>query len=396
MFNKQFDAIDRNDIENLVANGVPESKTIEYKEQLPGNSDGDKKEFLADVSSFANASGGDILYGVSEQSGIPTATNALGGIDNDEEIRRLEGIIQTSLAPRIVGLQIKAIDGFTNGSIILIRIPKSWNSPHMVTFKGSSRFFARNSAGKSQLDVDEIRSAFIASESLAERLREFRSDRIAKIIADETPVPLLPNPKIVLHLIPLTSFTYNNVVNLSPIKQKISSLRPISGNQWHNKYNFDGLVAYNQVYDKQIGLSYTQVFRNGVVEAVDAHLLKLRDNEQIIFSIAYEEALIKALEGYLRLQRNFDLNPPVFVMLSLLNVKGYKMDMKTLPYETGHLIDRAHLLIPEATVEDYDAKVSDILHPIFDVIWQACGWERSLHYDEKGNWNRKKCIEITV
>lgn len=337
MFNKQFDAIDRNDIENLVANGVPESKTIEYKEQLPGNSDGDKKEFLADVSSFANASGGDILYGVSEQSGIPTATNALGGIDNDEEIRRLEGIIQTSLAPRIVGLQIKAIDGFTNGSIILIRIPKSWNSPHMVTFKGSSRFFARNSAGKSQLDVDEIRSAFIASESLAERLREFRSDRIAKIIADETPVPLLPNPKIVLHLIPLTSFTYNNVVNLSPIKQKISSLRPISGNQWHNKYNFDGLVAYNQVYDKQIGLSYTQVFRNGVVEAVDAHLLKLRDNEQIIFSIAYEEALIKALEGYLRLQRNFDLNPPVFVMLSLLNVKGYKMDMKTLPYETGHL-----------------------------------------------------------
>ena len=30
----------------------------------------------------------------------------------------------------------------------------------MVTYKGTSRFFARNSAGKYQLDVQEIRAAF--------------------------------------------------------------------------------------------------------------------------------------------------------------------------------------------------------------------------------------------
>jgi hypothetical protein len=43
----------------LVDNQVSEHKTIEYKEALLGNADGDKKEFLADVSSFANESGGD-------------------------------------------------------------------------------------------------------------------------------------------------------------------------------------------------------------------------------------------------------------------------------------------------------------------------------------------------
>ena len=44
--------------------------------------------------------------------------------------------------------------------IVLVRIPRSWVSPHMVTHKGTSRFFARNSAGKYQLDVSELRTAF--------------------------------------------------------------------------------------------------------------------------------------------------------------------------------------------------------------------------------------------
>ena len=59
VLNKPLEAIEENDLQALVDNQVAERKTIEYKESLPGNADGDKKEFLADVSSFANASGGD-------------------------------------------------------------------------------------------------------------------------------------------------------------------------------------------------------------------------------------------------------------------------------------------------------------------------------------------------
>ncbi|MHC5825146.1 MAG: AlbA family DNA-binding domain-containing protein, partial [Nostoc sp.] len=80
MINKQFDLINKNDIDALIYNGVAETRTLEYKEKLSGNSDDDKKEFLADISSFANASGGDIIYGIQEQrssdnktTGIPEA-----------------------------------------------------------------------------------------------------------------------------------------------------------------------------------------------------------------------------------------------------------------------------------------------------------------------------------
>jgi len=222
MINKQFDLINKNDIEALISNGVAETRTLEYKEKLSGNSDDDKKEFLADISSFANASGGDIIYGIQEQrssdnktTGIPEAANGVGAINSDAEIRRLENIIRDGVAPRIVGLQTKAVDGFADGSVIVIRVPKSWNSPHMVTFKNHSRFYSRNSAGKYPLDVTEIRSAFIVSESLPERIRQFRTERIAKIIADETPVPLQSNPKIVLHVLPLASLTSGTHIDLT-------------------------------------------------------------------------------------------------------------------------------------------------------------------------------------
>ena len=37
MIQKSFDAIDKSDIDVLITNGVNESKTLEYKQELPGN-----------------------------------------------------------------------------------------------------------------------------------------------------------------------------------------------------------------------------------------------------------------------------------------------------------------------------------------------------------------------
>ena len=71
MIPKRFDEITKADIDALVANGVAEGRTLDYKRTLPGGKDDEKREFLADVSSFANAAGGDIIFGVEEDQGIP-------------------------------------------------------------------------------------------------------------------------------------------------------------------------------------------------------------------------------------------------------------------------------------------------------------------------------------
>lgn len=400
MIHKQFDLISKSDIESLIYNGVTERKTIEYKEQLSGNSDGDKKEFLADISSFANASGGDIIYGIQEKrdsngktTGIPEAAKGLNGINSDEVVRKLESMIRDGIAPRIIGLQTKVIDGFEDGSVILIRIPKSWNSPHMVTFKNHSRFYSRNSAGKYPLDVNEIRSAFITSESLAERIREFRVERIANIIADETPIPLESNPKIVLHVIPIASFTsgISVDVNVARNENNLLSLNPInssSSSGWSQRYNFDGIVKFLTGIQTPTSYSYTQLFRNGAIEAVDAYHLQESKGGKTIHSIYYEEELINSLQDYLQLQQQIELNPPVLIMLSLLGVRDYVMRVGDGLDHTRHTypIDRDNLIIPEIVVEDYAMKASEILRPAFDAIWQACGWDCCKNYDADGNW----------
>ena len=62
-----------------------------------------------------------------------------------------------------------------------------------------------NSAGKYPLDSTEIRAAFALSEALPERIRRFRDERLAKIIADEMPVNLEPHPRLMLHMVPVSS-----------------------------------------------------------------------------------------------------------------------------------------------------------------------------------------------
>ncbi len=207
MMDKQFDAIQRGDIEELMQNNVPEGRTLDYKLTLPGGRDGDKKEFAADISSFANASGGDLLFGVEEAQGVPVAIPGVTIADVDAEKLRLESIIRTGIQPHISGIRVRAIPGFPQGHVVLVRIPRSWASPHLVTHSGDFRFYTRHNTGKDRMDVSEIRTAFHLSETIPERMRRFRDDRLARVIARETPVPIINEAAyVVVHLLPLSSF----------------------------------------------------------------------------------------------------------------------------------------------------------------------------------------------
>jgi len=392
VINKRFDLIEKSDIDSLIVNQVPENRTIDYKEELPGNTDNDKKEFLADISSFANASGGDIIYGIQEKrdskgqpTGLPESSKGLNGINTDAEIRRLENIIRDNIAPRIMGIQITAVEGFTKGAIIIIRIPRSFASPHMVTFKKHSRFYSRNSAGKYPLDVTEIRSAFALSEALPERIRNFRYDRISKVIADEAPVRLISGPKIILHLLPIASLdSVTQIDIISAIKQR-SVPAPIGTTGWNYRYNFDGFLHYSNSTQRAATYAYLQVFRSGAIESV---YVFSETSQKIIPSQWYEQQLILALQQYLATEMDWGLNPPFFIMLSLIGVKDYEVSTKRINLFplTSYEIDRDILLLPEVLVEEYAVKAADILRPLFDAIWQSAGWDCCKNYDKDGNW----------
>lgn len=387
---KPLDLLEEADIRRLMEDEVPESKVIDYKKHLPGPSDLDKKEFLRDVSSFANASGGHLVYGIAEENGVPAEICGLSDIDPDREILRLESMVQTGIAPRIPGISMRAVPLVGGKSVIIVRIPKSWASPHMIT-KGSSRFYSRNSAGKYPLDVFEIRTAFSITGTAAERMRDFRAETVAKIVAGETPTPLNDGPKIVLQIVPFGAFEPSSRFDVSSLVQRYKRGKgtlplPLTGLFSGWRYNFDGLLTYD---DRG---SYSQTFVSGIIEAVDSFVLSDHsddpDGEKVIPSLRFEETLLEALPKYTRVQDRLGVEPPVFVMLSLLGVRGRFMQVNTPEFSgiKNVQIDRDALLVPEIMVESLDYSPEEVLRQAFDAVWRAAGWERSMNYDEEGRW----------
>lgn len=393
MLNKKIEELKESDLQSLIDNKVLESKTIDYKKELPNNTDSAKKEFLADITSFANSSGGDLIYGISQdnKTGHPISPDGIKTDNIDNEKTRLDNIIRDGVEPRILNVAIQPIRLSNSNYVIVIRIPKSWIAPHRVILGSHARFYARNSSGKYEMDVDELRIAFNLSETLTERIRNFRVNRIAKIGADETPVPLLQYPKIVLHLIPINAFNPAQKYNIDNIfDNRHDKLPLIYRSVLNGRFNLDGLVTYSDSSKQGIFSAYTQLYKNGIIEACDALMLKPREEHgaelKIIHTPTFEKKMIEAISSYFKLLSELTVEPPLFIFLNLLGMRDYRIAGKNLCFDDGYPIDRDLLLLPETIIEDYSIDSKVVLKPLFDLIWNACGYQGSLNFDEHGNW----------
>jgi hypothetical protein len=399
MIAKEFDAIAKADIESLVSNSVAEGRSIEYKQQLPGGSDEEKREFLADVSSFANAGGGDLIYGIVEKrdaagkpTGTPEQAEGLAGINTDAEIRRLDEIIRAGIDPRIPGIRVRSIDGFPSGPLLLIRIPKSWAGPHMVIFKNLSRFFSRTSALKYQLDVREIRNAFTASADLRSRIAGFRTERLGKIIANEGPVVLPALPKVILHLVPLSILDSNFQVEVAQLSKDYLKIPPLNAVPSTYRHNLDGILTYTQTQRDEPTKNYLQVFRSGVIESVACNLSRQQDGKLQMPAFVVEQKVLQAMVKYNVVVKELGVSLPIVVMLSLHGFKNYRLWFNSVwyDYDGCHPIDRDTVLLPDVLLEDFATPPDTLLRPVFDALWQAAGFANCANYGPNGRWGEQQ------
>lgn len=393
MLNKNIKEITLDDINRLIEGSAREGKQLEFKEILPGNREIDKKEFLADVSSFANTAGGYIIYGVKEDGGVAEGLTPLISDDFDKEILRLENIIQDGLEPRI-RLEIKLLD-LEENKLLLIHIHKSWLSPHRVVFQNSNRFFARNSAGKYELDTQELRTAFNLSDSIADKIKNFKDDRMMKLIANETPINFTEGSKVVLHFIPFESFNQGVFYDLEKYHSSPADLRPMYCSGWSSRRNLNGFLTYsgnkNDKSGKFESYSYTQLYRNGIIEAVNGILLERERSETpFIPYVVLEEEILKCFVTCVDVMKNLSVGAPVVFYLSLIDVKGYEMpgdgDRR---FRNTYPIDQDNLFLPEVIIDNFEERAEDILRPIFDLVWNACGIKESKNFDKDNNWIAK-------
>ncbi|HEY6345294.1 MAG TPA: ATP-binding protein [Bryobacteraceae bacterium] len=387
MIFKPIDQITEADLTALVTDGVSERKTLDYKQQLPDPNDAGKRELLADVSSFANTAGGDLIFGIIESAGAPTSVPGVEIVDTDQEILRLDSIIRTGLSPRIRHSP-RAVPLANGRYVLLIRSERSWYGPHRVTFKGDSRFWGRTSNGKYELDVTDLRNAFLFANTVTERIAAFRAERVIALQNGQSPVPLADSAKLVMHCIPFESFGARPQYDIFAL-EALERIRPMYWNwrdisSWGRRINFEGVIC---IATGGPSSAYTQVYRNGVIEAVRVGILKSSQNPIIIPSRLYEEALVEYLPACFEILKDLGCSAPVFVGISLIGVRGLKLWAG--PMSGSEPIDRDVLMLPEILVEDLSAPVGPLLKPTLDLVWNACGHRSSPNFDAAGNWRPK-------
>lgn len=375
------------DLEALVAAGTPEGIFYDYKRSSYGRADADKHEFLKDVSSFANTAGGHLIIGMAEESGVPTGIVALQEVDRDEELQRLENLARDGLEPRIVGLRMKAIPTVSGGFAILVRVPRSAYPPHRVAARNSNRIYARNSAGAYELSLDELRVLFTSGSTALERARAFRGERLAKLDAGEAILPLAVDlGRVVLHLVPLTAFGMPAPVDLARAQAAQHLLRPMNSMGLTARINFDGFGTFNHGADGRCW-RYTQLFRNGAVEAVKVRAAMEQNGKLLIPSLDLERHIFEVLPGYLDALEQLGIVPPIAAMITLQGVRGAALGTDT-PFDDPTPVERATLELPEVLIQRFGTNEDyhRALRPAFDALWNSAGFLRSPYFDEDGRW----------
>jgi hypothetical protein len=384
---KPATSITKADLVTLIESREPEGKEIDYKRALPGKSDSDRREFLYDLSSFANTLGGYLVFGIEETDGLPTAIRGLGGVNPDAEIRRLEEMARDGIRPPVLGLQSVAVPLGSAGIAIVMHIPKSWNPPHQVIYQKAFRFYARDSNGKYQLDVEELRNVFVRSQDIAERMRQFRFQRIAKIAADDVVAVLSPGARMVIHLLPISAFGTLTNINLRTLGRDPRPLVGLIGGL-NSRFNADGFVGWSDS-------GYAQVFRNGCLETVSicANRTPLQGDKGFLPSVGFEQQIFRKVKNAKELLQSLLVECPIAVMVSFTGIKGWRMGLPPGYSTTAvDVFDRDPLLVPEILIETFDGSPVTEVRPIVDSVWNASGWPGSPHYDDDGVWDCNRVV----
>lgn len=391
MIPKSLERITATDLHNLVAAGSAESRTLEFKREIPGRRDDDKRELCADVSAFANSNGGDLLFGVAESDG---AASEIIGIDRrmlDEERLRLDQVIRSGIDPEIPGLRLHAVSIDEDRAVLVCRIPMSWRAPHLVLRPGQSfRMFARTDAGKVPVDAQGIRLAFAGSGDLSERIKTWREERIAAILSDRGAIPVTRQVTMVMHIAPLAAFRDRHQINAGVLRDHKHLFAPIVYSSDRSRINVDGLLNYRQsiVNDGRTALSYCQVFRNGCIEGVNAEACGTHDDTVFLPSHEFEHGAISFVQKCLEGLAAVGVAHPFAVSMSFLNAQGVQIGISTrLTRELRPSpMDRDVLLLPDVMLETSDDDPVAALRPLIDSVWNACGVAASPNFNEHGQW----------
>ena len=441
MFKKAFDEITIEDIKDLVSNRKErEIHHLEYKETI-GNSDRDKKEFLKDVSGFANANGGYLIIGVREQDGIPSEICGINkSIGNQKIDEWIDNVLISNLDERI-RYGIRVFDLLNeNRVVVLLYVPESPKKPHMVTFQNKNTYYIRHNTSVNPATQSEVREMFEYSKKNKDKFEEFlktknlfneRDDkfgynenieRLFNDIAEEITEEIqgLKKPFILYSFI--SRYLDENRVNtiakdfIDWMNEHSRGFEPAPHVKlfdiYQKKINLYGVV-FPKILPRERGeelwQDYFEVLNNGFFESGISNVFLLYDTSDehpkpvlnLTWTVGYAWILLNFAQKFYRKINYYD---EVVFQISIVNVKnftlgGFGKKNRTInwaePFDIHypnppHCTHEKFKIIEKFIVSELSSSlIKDIVLDLSNKISRAFGKSVVKCFDDEGNFNNE-------
>jgi hypothetical protein len=384
-------------IQSLIDSDVAENQMLEYKSELPSRQSDQKREFLYDIAAMANGAGGDFVFGIADRkgpddqsTGIADRLSGMAVSNVQSEIDRLSNLIRDGISPRLTGVTMSPVT-CPDGQVLVVRVPRSWIRPHMVTIDAVNKFYRRMGTQKYLMSVDEIRRAFSEQSELSQTIKRWRSHRAELIAHSEGPIPSLSGEVTVLfHMIPASAFIMDDVLRGSWRFPESEKLRVhVPHGITNHRYNADGFLGTVQAGDQVFG--YTQVFRSGITEYADGHCsgpVAVGGPPQILGQ-EIEKQMVSCYRDAITRFRAEGRTEPLYVGFSLIGIRNkliYATPSQSIFNQNRILIDifnSPEVLVDITEPEEHPYRKT--LLPLADTMWQVAGREGS-PFKPNGVW----------
>lgn len=369
MLEKPIDELIEADVRALVARAATEGRHLEFKRDLPPRSDDGTREFLADVTAFANAQGGDLVFGVEDREGIASGVPGVQLKDVDAEILRMENLLRDAVDPRLSGVRITWIPlgNSTDHGTLILRIPASVTAPHRMKFKRSSRFYARNSRGKYEMDTHELRQAFTANEALPHRIRALHAEAVRAASGIDMPFRLMTGPCAITSVIPWGYFREVRDLDVTP-SNAVVPVRTTDGFGYYE--TLEGVLLHSHADDENAVRAYTLLHRTGRFDA--AWLVgSEHDGVKSVHPERFEKGLADMVRSPVTRLRSLGVEGPWVILTTIAGIRDYQIHVSKWDASSPAWRDSGTL--PELILDDITL---DALVPAFEAFWLLFGVRR--------------------
>lgn len=385
-----FAAITAQHIEELREREVLEDHTLDYKLELKLEDRDARSELLKDIVAFANASGGTLLFGVKEgageQQGLIVDFPGLV-LAPDAVQRTLDNLLRDSIDERIPSVLHRAVSRADGKYYYLIRVAPSPLAPHMVTLGvHRAKFFLRGNTTNDPMNARQIKEVAMKASSAAERANAFASDRSDALIAagsrrialDAEAGPF-PTSQAILHAIPLFPRRSGWEFANDAIRERLGQVPAFGSNERYDaqRLSQEGLAS------EYSGVRHVKFLRNGAVEfqRFDVMRREARQNNHGVAAWEIEQSTIDALDECACLSRDGLLPMPVLISLTISGTNGSRLLPN--PHASGNQrqIGEDVVRVTPILVTAWGPATDSDIRSLFDEMYQAWGFARSINYD---------------